>query len=199
MGHRLPLLTALIAIAAIALEAGCGEAHSDVRDSRVAGAPLPCAQGQSCLPRTPLELLDGRTTDLPSVIQGRATIVSLWATWCDACSREIPALERLHSLASSRDDALVVGVAVGQPRAEVAAFIRDRGVRIPQLVDETYQLADALGERRVPSTLVIDRAGRLVFRGGALDAAGLAAFRNAIGRVEQTGGLEEAAGSGGAR
>lgn len=110
--------------------------------------------------------------------------MSLWATWCEACSREIPALERLHSLARARGDALVVGVAVGQPREQVAAFIRDRGLQFPQLVDETFQLADALGERRVPCTLVIDRAGRVVFRGGALDAAGLAAFRNALGIVE---------------
>jgi cytochrome c biogenesis protein CcmG, thiol:disulfide interchange protein DsbE len=181
MGYRLPLLTIWIAIA---LGAGCGGARSAVPSSRLSGAPSPCAEGQACIPRTPLVELDGRTTDLPSVIQGRAAIVSFWATWCDACSREIPVLERLHSLASARDDGLVVGVAVGEPRAAVAAFIRDRGVRTPQLVDETYQLADALGERRVPSTLVIDRAGRVVFREGALDAAGLAVFRQVIGRLE---------------
>jgi thiol-disulfide isomerase/thioredoxin len=182
MGNRLPLLTALLATA---LGASCGEAHSSLPDARVSGAPpSPCAQEQACIPRTPLEELDGRTTDLPSVIQGRAAIVSFWATWCDSCAREIPALERLHSLASARDDALVLGVAVGEPRAAVAAFVRDRGVRTPQLVDESFRLADALGERRVPSTLVVDRAGRVVFRGGALDAAGLAAFRNALGPPE---------------
>lgn len=96
----------------------------------------------------------------------------------------MPALERLYSMTSARGDALVVGIAVGEPREAVAAFIRDRRLQTPQLVDESFQLADALGERRVPSTLVIDRAGRVVFRGGALDAAGLAAFRNALGSVE---------------
>jgi len=180
MRHRLPLLIALVAIG---LSAACGDAQS--------GAPLPRPSGDpsspgdaAYVPHTPLVALDGRTTDLPSEMRGRATVVSLWATWCDACSREIPALERLHSLTASRPDALVVGIAVGEPREAVAAFIRDRGVRIPQLVDERFHLVDALGERRVPSTLVVDHAGRVVFREGALDAAGLSAFRSALGAIE---------------
>ena len=145
------------------------------------------SRAEGALPRTPLVELDGQTTDLASVVRGRTTIVSLWATWCEACAREIPALERLSSVASARGDALVVRIAVGEPHEAVAAFLRSRGVLIPQLVDESFQLADALGERRVPSTLVIDRTGRVVFREGALDAAGLAAFRSALGTGESGG------------
>lgn len=178
MRHRLPLLSAL---ALAAFTSGCGETAASVRDPSPLTESSGCSAEQRCVPRTPLVALDGRKTDLPSMIQGRTTVVSLWATWCEACTREIPAIERLNSLASARGDALVVGIAVGEPREAVAAFIRDRGVLTPQLVDETFQLADELGERRVPSTLIIDRAGHVVFRGGALDAAGLAAFRAALG------------------
>jgi hypothetical protein len=46
-------------------------------------------------------------------------------------------------------------------------------------VDPNFALADALGERRVPATLVVDRSGHIVYRGGALDGAGLAALRRA--------------------
>ena len=42
-------------------------------------------------------------------------------------------------------------------------------------------LADALGQRRVPATLVVDRSGRVVYRGEALDEGSLAAFRKALG------------------
>jgi hypothetical protein len=49
-----------------------------------------------------------------------------------------------------------------------------------QLVDEDVLLADALGQRSVPATLVVDRSGRIVYRGDALSAEGLAAFRNAL-------------------
>jgi len=107
--------------------------------------------------------------------------VSLWATWCEACLGEIDALERLQTQALTRDDAVVVGVAVGETRETVAAFTRQRHLPYAQLVDETFRLADALGEERVPATLVVDRDGRIVFRAGALDHAGLAAFRSALG------------------
>jgi thiol-disulfide isomerase/thioredoxin len=163
MRHRLPLLIALL------LSASC------------TSAPAPSSQPTRRLPSAPLVTIDGAPADLGAVVRGRAAIISLWATWCDACSAEIPALNRLDEQAGARGDALVVGVAEGEPREKVAAFARERGVRYARLVDEDFRLADLLGERRVPTTLVVDRSGRIVYRGGALDAAGLDAFRSVLG------------------
>jgi len=47
--------------------------------------------------------------------------------------------------------------------------------------DGEFKLSDALGQRRVPATLVLDRGGRVVYSGGALDEQALAAFRAALG------------------
>jgi peroxiredoxin len=147
--------------------------------------------GAGCAPRPPamattlgretVMTLGGQRTPIASVLQGRVAVVSLWATWCDSCAREVAALNRLAALSASRSDALVIGVAVGESCASVDAFVRDRGVRYPQVVDEDFRLADALGQRDLPATLVVDRAGRIVYRGDALDGAGLAAFRDALG------------------
>jgi hypothetical protein len=50
-----------------------------------------------------------------------------------------------------------------------------------QLVDESFVFADALGgQRRLPATLVVDRRGRVIFRGDALDSKSLDAFRKAL-------------------
>jgi peroxiredoxin len=152
--------------------------------SSACAAPAPAAPAApattlTSLPATHLEGLDGQTTDLASAVGGRAALVSLWATWCDSCIAEVDALGRLDAQTRERGDAVVLAVAVGEPRATVAAFARDRAVRYRVLVDPEFALSDALGQRRVPATLVFDRGGRIVFRGGALDAAGLAAFREA--------------------
>ncbi len=143
-------------------------------------APRPPAMATALGSETVMTL-DGQRTPIASVLQGRVAVVSLWATWCDSCAREVPALNRLAALSASRTDALVIGVAVGESCASVDAFVRDRGVRYPQVVDEDFRLADALGQRDLPATLVVDRAGRIVYRGDALDGAGLAAFRDALG------------------
>jgi peroxiredoxin len=124
--------------------------------------------------------IDGAPTDLPETLRGRVGLVSLWATWCVACLDEMDALGRLQAQAQARGDAVVVGVAVGEKREVVAAFTRRRRLPYAVLVDESFGLADALGEPRIPTTLVVNRAGLVVFRGGALDEAGLAAFRSAL-------------------
>lgn len=167
MRHRIPLLIAL---------AGCAPAPSEA-PAATSAAPA----NVRTLPAAPLVTLDGQPADLSTIIRGRAAVVSLWATWCDACLEEAGALNRLDAQATARGDALVVGVAVGEPRATVAAFAREHGLTYARLVDEDFRLADALGQPRLPATLVVDREGRIVYRGGALDAAGLAAFRSALG------------------
>ena len=80
----------------------------------------------------------------------------------------------------TRGATLVVGVDVGEPRAKVDAFVRRRGLRYTQVLDEDFRLADALGQRDVPATLVIDRNGKIVYRGDALDRASLVAFRRTL-------------------
>lgn len=110
---------------------------------------------------------------------GRVALLSFWATWCDACEKELAALNRLHARATG-EHAVVIGVAVGEPPGAVRRFVEAHDLRYPQLVDEHLHLTDALGQRRLPATLVISRTGEVVFTGGLLDSAALAAFRKAL-------------------
>jgi peroxiredoxin len=132
------------------------------------------------LPRVEIRTLAGEPAELGQVARGRVTLVSFWATWCEACAAEMDALNRLARKTADNPDALVVGVAVGESPSSVEAFARRRGLAYTQLVDDQFLLADALGQRKVPATLVIDRAGRVVHRGDALDGASLEAFRKAL-------------------
>ena len=143
-------------------------------------APGARAPGATTLPQESLVTLTGERMELSSVVRGRVALLSFWATWCDTCTREIDSLNRLAARTAARGDALVVGVAVGEPRNAVDTFVREHGVRYAQLVDEDFRLADALGQRDVPATLVIDREGRVVYRGEALDGSGLEAFRRTL-------------------
>ena len=121
----------------------------------------------------------GRGTTLRSALAGKPALVSLWAPWCAPCVREQPALERLARAAQACGGA-VVAVAVGEAPETVATFARSRGLTFQQLADDRFVLADALGRRRIPALLVLDRAGHIVFSGEALDARATAALANAI-------------------
>jgi len=164
VGYRISLLIAI----ASSFAPACG------------GVAPPPAVASSDMSPAPVVTLNGVPTELANVARGRVALVSLWAPWCDGCERELDALNRLNARTASSRDAVVIGVAVGEPREAVAEFVRRRGLRYMQLVDEEFRFADSIGERRVPTTLVLDRAGRIVYRGKALDARGLEALRAAL-------------------
>ena len=126
-----------------------------------------------------LVTLDGKPTKIAEVLGGRPALVSLWATWCEACATEFEPLARLSERASSVG-AVVLAVAVGEPRAKVVDFVKLHQLAYPQLVDEQFQFADSLAQRRVPATLVIDRDGHVVYAGGVLDETALTALEKVI-------------------
>ncbi|HEY8090874.1 MAG TPA: TlpA disulfide reductase family protein [Polyangiaceae bacterium] len=184
MGHRLPVLTALFVALGTIGASGCASA----------AAPAPLAPWTP-VPAVELTDLAGGKTDVTHLAEGRVALVSLWATWCEACRKEFDALNRLNASTAAGRDALVIAIDVGEDRDTVASFARERGLRYAQLVDEDFVFADALGQRRVPATLVVDRHGHIVFRGDALDTASLEAMRRAISEAQASSRSEYPSGA----
>ena len=123
----------------------------------------------------------GQAAPLSAVLERRPTLVSFWAPWCEPCLKEQPELERLSRAAQACGGA-VVGVAVGEAPDGIAAFARQKGLTFPQYTDENFTLADAIGQRRIPATMVFDDAQRVVFTGEALDAKAIGALRVLLAR-----------------
>jgi peroxiredoxin len=137
------------------------------------------SRGPLRLPTVQLQTLEGRATGLAAALDGRVALVALWATWCKGCTSELDALTRLSERASALG-AAVIGVAVGETRQAVSEFVSRRRLGYPQLVDEQFRLAEAIGQDRIPTTLVLDRQGRIIYMGGALDEQALAALHAQI-------------------
>ncbi len=155
-----------------------------------ASAPSSAASGVAAAPdpgwpRVPVADLDGHPVTLGQLVAGRPALVNLWAPWCERCKTELPDLDRLSRRLEGC--AVVVGVAVGEDAPHTAAFVRERGLAYPQVVDEGFHLADALRQSRVPTTLVIDGEGAIVHVGLALDQAAAAALMATLGHADATG------------
>jgi thiol-disulfide isomerase/thioredoxin len=138
--------------------------------------PAPAARGGARDVTTiSIAAVDGAAAPLSTALARKPTLVSFWAPWCEPCVRELPALDRLARDAA-RCGASVLGVAVGERPDAVAAFARARALGYPQYADESFALADALGQRRIPATIVFDAAGKIVYSGDALDARAVQAL-----------------------
>jgi thiol-disulfide isomerase/thioredoxin len=96
---------------------------------------------------------------------GDVVVLNLWATWCAPCRREMPSLDRLQ--AALGEDGLTV-IALSLDRGDVAkvrAFFEE--LEIANLAiyrDPQAQAGRELGAPGLPTTIVIDRAGREVGR-----------------------------------
>jgi peroxiredoxin len=114
--------------------------------------------------------LKGDTVSLRS-LRGKVVLVNAWATWCRPCRDEMPALQRLYEalgpkglvvLAVSQDELPTIGGPLtGSVLGPVREYVAAMGLTFPVLLDPAGRLADAYGFPGLPTSYVIDKAGRV--------------------------------------
>lgn len=151
-------IVALVAIA-ILIVIGWTQRHRFV--PLEAGSPVPSYSGRK---------LDGETFHLDS-LRGKVVLLNVWATWCRPCTQEMPALEALYRELNSEGlevvavstDAPAGGVdAFGQPGGDVEQFVHDYGLTFTIVHDPDKRVERDMQVIGLPTTLVIDREGRIV-------------------------------------
>lgn len=109
-----------------------------------------------------LERLDGSPDALENY-RGKLVVLNVWATWCAPCRREMPGLQRLADQLDPKSFA-VLGVAVNDSPAMVREFLRAKGVSFAGHVDQSGNVMwENFGVEAIPSTFVIDPAGRVIW------------------------------------
>jgi thiol-disulfide isomerase/thioredoxin len=83
-------------------------------------------------PSLMLEGLDGRRWSLDDA-DGRLVWVNFWATSCEPCRTEMPAMQRIAD--AYPDDLLILGVDWGEERGAVEDFVERYGIEYPILLD----------------------------------------------------------------
>ncbi|MBI5203253.1 MAG: TlpA family protein disulfide reductase [Elusimicrobia bacterium] len=105
------------------------------------------------------KVLGGQALSL-SGLKGKVVLLDFWATWCGPCEETIPHLIQLNG--SRRDKGLeVVGVSVDDYPEDVPAYVKTHGMKYPVFVDAEKEVMDLYGVRNVPTTVLIDRAGKV--------------------------------------
>jgi thiol-disulfide isomerase/thioredoxin len=99
--------------------------------------------------------LDGAPHDL-ATLRGRIVIVHFFATWCEPCREELPALQRLSARLADRDGA-ILAVSVAEVPLRVKRFMGQIPVGFPVLLDEDRAVAHAWSLDSLPTTFVLDR------------------------------------------
>ena len=191
---RARILPAVLGACALLLATGCGagSASGDSGTSFVAGDGSIVLLGPA--DRVPAPILTGTTLageDLSSEeFAGDVVVVNVWASWCAPCRSEAPSLERL-SREFAEQGVAFIGLNTRDSDTSARSFVERFGIEYPNVIDRdgVLQLGfrDSLPPRAIPSTLVIDRSGKVAAR--VLGAVSESSLRGVIEAVagEQAG------------
>jgi thiol-disulfide isomerase/thioredoxin len=135
----------------------------------VAPAPLAAVPPNAAdtLPPLELRLQSGEPWSSTAAASAhRVLVIDVWATYCKPCRSSFPKLSRL---AAAHPDVDVVGVSVDEDDAVVARFLAEVPAGFDIARDPTMSVRDGpLHITRLPTLLVVDRSGRVRFRGDEL-------------------------------
>jgi thiol-disulfide isomerase/thioredoxin len=159
---RRSYLPVVVAVLAALVLAGCGR---DLPPSALVGVESIAPADRQPMPALSGTTLDGSHLDLAD-LRGRVVVLNAWASWCAPCREEIPAFAALSGTADPADVA-VVGLNVDDDPASASAFADEFAMAYPSIVDaDGADLATIPGvpPKAIPSTVIIDRQGRVATR-----------------------------------
>jgi cytochrome c biogenesis protein CcmG/thiol:disulfide interchange protein DsbE len=91
--------------------------------------------------------------------RGDVVVLNFWASWCPPCRAEAPVLARAHERLEREGGARLVGLAMD---ARSIPFANRLGMTYPQAL-ATQEIAQSYRVEMLPTTVVIDRAGRVAW------------------------------------
>lgn len=112
---------------------------------------------------------------------GEVVVLNVWASWCAPCRAEAPELQEAAEGFAGQPVAFV-GLDTRDSEAAAKAFVEKFGITFPSVVDRDGRLqllfADSLPPQAIPSTLVIDKQGKVA--GRALGAVTVSDIRGMV-------------------
>ncbi|MDB5617151.1 TlpA disulfide reductase family protein [Tardiphaga sp.] len=146
----------------------------------------PCASeliriDETTRPDFSLQDLTGRDVALRD-FAGRTVLVHFFATWCEPCREELPALTRLLERSPG---VAVLAISVAENGQRVGRFFQQTPVGFPVLLDVERKVAKSWGVTALPTTYVLDAAMRprlMVEADYAWDSVGFGADGQLVSR-----------------
>ncbi|MBC2844537.1 TlpA family protein disulfide reductase [Winogradskyella flava] len=113
---------------------------------------------QNDLPSVNLKTLDGQSVAIDDVTnEDGITIISLWATWCVPCLKELDAISDIYDEWQDETNVKLIAVSVDDSRTvkRVKSMINGKGWDYTILLDTNSDLKRALNASSIPLTVLV--------------------------------------------
>lgn len=109
------------------------------------------------LPEFALADAQGRTWHLAD-LQGKVTLVNLWATWCEPCRAELPYVQKLYEAVHGRGDLAVVTFDMDENPGLIEPFLKENHYSFPAL--PAFEYVRKMGPvSGIPQNWIVSAAG----------------------------------------
>ncbi len=114
--------------------------------------------------------------------KGKIVVLSFWATWCGPCRELEPQFERVAARYATKPDVLFYALNCDDDESLVAPFLAEEKPKTPALFADG--LERLLRVESFPTTVILDRTGKIAFRENGFDPDG---FEKSLGdAIERT-------------
>lgn len=111
--------------------------------------------------------LDSKNVKLSDFVGEKVVLLNFWTTWCPYCVREIPELKKYYS--EYKDKGLeIVAVNIQESYKQVKNFVSKKGIEYVILLDKDGVVANQYGVRGIPTNILINKDGEIIFAGYTL-------------------------------
>ncbi|MEV8311841.1 TlpA disulfide reductase family protein [Streptomyces flavidovirens] len=174
--RQVALLTTLVTIGTLSLsscsEGAGGNSEGGDQTRFVAGdgdlSTVP--KGERRLPNELKgETLHGKQIDIAD-FKGKVVVINVWGSWCPPCRAEAPSFAKVAKETKDQGVAFVGINTRDSSTGPAIAFEKDYGVEYDSLYDPNGKLVlngfpkGSLNPQAIPSTIVLDRGGRIAAR-----------------------------------
>jgi thiol-disulfide isomerase/thioredoxin len=191
---RLKLLAAVSVVGLCLGLSSCGTDPSSIAAQARSGDGKGYVSGDGSIERVAMDERSGSLSlagttldDVPWKVadaRGKVLVLNVWGQWCGPCVAEMPHLQQVWSaLSKAGKPVQFMGVNYRDGVETAAAFLRANKITYPSLQDDGGATLLALRGKAntTPTTLVLDRRGRLAARvSGPVTAATLSGLVNDV-------------------
>lgn len=164
-------------------ETPSAETSRPASPSTPSAPPLEGVTIGSRMPAYQSRMLDGTPFDVEK-LRGDVVLLNVWATWCGPCRAEMPVLNALHDKHRARKFR-VVGISVDEKDFEedVKKYVEGAKVQFPIVLDPEAKIGKLFPIHVLPTSMLLDREGRIVWVYTGAIEEGNASLAEAMGKA----------------
>jgi thiol-disulfide isomerase/thioredoxin len=113
------------------------------------------------MPDFTLPDVNGQTVKLSDVCRdNQVVLINFWASWCTPCRMEMPEFEELYR-SNKANGFTILAINVDKDRAKADAYLQNKPVSFPILIDKGGELSNRLKIESLPTTILVRHDGKV--------------------------------------